>query len=67
MIKYKNLPLYDGYQYSKLLAITIYDKGYNNYTIKNHYKLLKIELKFILRRPIIFTTSIVRIYNDMTL
>ena len=48
------LPLYDGYQYSKLLAITIYDKGYNNYTIKNHYKLLKIELKFILRRPIIF-------------
>ena len=59
------LPLYDGYQYSKLFAITIYDKGYNNYTIKNHYKykLLKIELKFILRRPIIFTTNIVRIYS----
>ena len=59
------LPLYDGYQYSKLLAITIYDKGYNNYTTKNHYKLLKIELRFILQRriSIIFTTSIVRIYG----
>ena len=42
MIKYNNTPLYNGYQYSMLLAITIYNKGHSNYTTKNYYKLLKL-------------------------